>query len=535
MDAGDRPGVRRNSVSPSSPTGTRTDLLTRIWSFGGSLRHRWTRCKAARRQLPRTGNFHLAQATRASTCDGGLSRRQASYGWSSPPPHPGAPAARLSRSPAYRPCRSTLSPLRRLPPDATTTDCGPCHGSALLAERRQPPAGTAFKYRARWPREHRARSHAAIGAGDTLRVCHADHHGGHPRGSSDPLCAAATCPIWWSSTTTWRAVVGIDQRRQRHRRRQRVCGACHATTSAHMAPHDGGLPSGDGCSECHESNTSAEHENDCAACHKSTDDRVIAAIAGSDVRVWLVSRARHPSTRLLQGQDGTTTSGPRRLDRGTGARCSASIGDNPDNPGAHANYLATTAKCGMCHSVHRAAGDGVKLLPTADATCAGCHTGGTAITAKTITWGASTRTGRRRWPPEWSCRWGGGPHNDGRDTLFEDGYWDGVSASASGAELRARRALRLLHPPLPRHQPARREHLEVHDLRCQAAVQQQPADRTTRSTTRARHRTAPTAETTLSMTTSAPPTRRSHASSTTTRARAREPDDNRRSAQQGCH
>src|SRR5512141_812751 len=51
-------------------------------------------------------------------------------------------------------------------------------------------------------------------------------------------------------------------------------------------------------------------------------------------------------------------------------------GDNAANPGAHANYLATTAKCGMCHSVHRAAGDGAKLLPTADATCAGCHTRG---------------------------------------------------------------------------------------------------------------------------------------------------------------
>ncbi len=62
------------------------------------------------------------------------------------------------------------------------------------------------------------------------------------------------------------------------------------------------------------------------------------------------------------------------------------IGANPTNPGAHANYLATTAKCGMCHSVHRAAGAGTKLLPTADATCAGCHTGGTAITAKIITW-----------------------------------------------------------------------------------------------------------------------------------------------------
>jgi hypothetical protein len=62
------------------------------------------------------------------------------------------------------------------------------------------------------------------------------------------------------------------------------------------------------------------------------------------------------------------------------------LGDNPTNPGVHANYLATTAKCGICHSVHRAAGDGQKLLPAADSTCAGCHTGSTAITAKIVTW-----------------------------------------------------------------------------------------------------------------------------------------------------
>ena len=64
----------------------------------------------------------------------------------------------------------------------------------------------------------------------------------------------------------------------------------------------------------------------------------------------------------------------------------STIGANTANPGVHANYLATTAKCGICHSVHRAAGDGTKLLPTANATCSGCHVGSTAITAKIITW-----------------------------------------------------------------------------------------------------------------------------------------------------
>ncbi len=42
-----------------------------------------------------------------------------------------------------------------------------------------------------------------------------------------------------------------------------------------------------------------------------------------------------------------------------------------------------SAACATPSTVRQA---GTKLLPTADATCAGCHTGGTAITAKIITW-----------------------------------------------------------------------------------------------------------------------------------------------------
>ncbi|MBF4510335.1 MAG: hypothetical protein ISP10_07685, partial [Aeromicrobium sp.] len=40
------------------------------------------------------------------------------------------------------------------------------------------------------------------------------------------------------------------------------------------------------------------------------------------------------------------------------------LGDNPTYPGAHAGYTANTAKCGLCHSVHRAKVGGVKLLNT---------------------------------------------------------------------------------------------------------------------------------------------------------------------------
>ena len=82
---------------------------------------------------------------------------------------------------------------------------------------------------------------------------------------------------------------------------------------------------------------------------------------------------------------------------GTGDLLS-SVGANPSNPGVHANYMANTAKCGICHSVHRARYDGVKLLNTTVATCAGCHRAGTgAISSKLVSWES------------------GGPHSSGND------------------------------------------------------------------------------------------------------------------------
>ena len=56
--------------------------------------------------------------------------------------------------------------------------------------------------------------------------------------------------------------------------------------------------------------------------------------------------------------------------------------------GVHSNYQTTTAKCGICHSVHRAKSGGVKLLNTDTATCAGCHISGTStVTNVVIAWG----------------------------------------------------------------------------------------------------------------------------------------------------
>jgi hypothetical protein len=202
------------------------------------------------------------------------------------------------------------------------------------------------------------------------------------------------------------------------------CATCHAGGSAHQALHDKGLPSGGGCSECHKTNISEEHEGNCAGCHDSTDAKVIAAIAAGNAKCGSChDPGIHAPGFYRYGQDyykWDTTPGP--WGRGTPL---GETGSNPANPGVHANYLATTAKCGICHSVHRAAGDGTKLLPTADATCAGCHTGGTAITTKIITVAALN--------PNFLLDGSagpagglGGPHNDDAVTLHDDGYWDGV-------------------------------------------------------------------------------------------------------------
>jgi len=259
-----------------------------------------------------------------------------------------------------------------------------------------------------------------------------------------PIHSALTCAECHQSpdTVVTGAIAAGDKR----------CATCHPG-GAHPASHDAGLLRAD-CLECHRPNISEEHGNDCDKCHESSDPAVVEAIFTGHVACGSChTPGLHPSGFFSIKTDyyqWTTTPGPR----GSGPAL-GTVGDNPSNPGAHANYLATTAKCGMCHSVHRAAGAGTKLLPTADASCAGCHTGGTAVTAKIITWTPYDT----HWVPEvdpasplapiGSPAWmaatgsqrkdaitnqsaaggaanGGGPHNDSALDLIADGVWDGI-------------------------------------------------------------------------------------------------------------
>ncbi len=142
---------------------------------------------------------------------------------------------------------------------STTTGCNPCHDPGLTAEHGQYPLGTDFKYQC-------SLCHASTdptswrpsAAGDTAcagvprpactpRV--------HDPGFTDPLCADChsadivvehndDCAGCHTSTdpNVVNAIATGDS----------ICGACHEG-AGHAAVHDGGLPSGGGCGECHDS------------------------------------------------------------------------------------------------------------------------------------------------------------------------------------------------------------------------------------------------------------------------------------------
>lgn len=86
---------------------------------------------------------------------------------------------------------------------------------------------------------------------------------------------------------------------------------------------------------------------------------------------------------------GITSGGNATLGMGGGTGANNNTNQTAGG-GVHSNYQTTTAKCGICHSVHRAKADGVKLLNAATATCAGCHISGTStVTNVVIAWGTA--------------------------------------------------------------------------------------------------------------------------------------------------
>jgi len=163
-----------------------------------------------------------------------------------------------------------------------------------------------------------------------------------------------------------------------------ACETCHVG-AGHDALHDGGLaPFPPSCGACHVSNLIPEHNNDCALCHAANVDITIStAVANRDVRC----NSCHPGLHVRTWGAPDYYAPDTRAGPGGRGDYLRWVGDNPTYPGVHGGYKATTAKCGVCHSVHRARGDGIFLLNTSDATCTGCHrAGATTVTNVVITW-----------------------------------------------------------------------------------------------------------------------------------------------------
>ncbi len=169
-----------------------------------------------------------------------------------------------------------------------------------------------------------------------------------------------------------------------------ACETCHVG-AGHDALHDGGLASfPPSCGECHVSNLIPEHDGDCGLCHAADVDITISsAVADRD----LTCNRCHPGLHIRAWGAPDYYRWDTRGGPGGRGDYLAWIGANPANPGVHGGYMANTAKCGVCHSVHRARGDGVMLLNTYEPTCAGCHLIGSTVTNVVINWGAGPHGG----------------------------------------------------------------------------------------------------------------------------------------------
>jgi hypothetical protein len=162
------------------------------------------------------------------------------------------------------------------------------------------------------------------------------------------------------------------------------CTACHdAGPAGHGAVHDGGYPPAEnvtvGCS-CHNSNIMQGHDNNCDLCHKSTDPVVIAAIAEKNTDCGACHSTMHGATvTYFDFQEaGNVTKGAEflrvfpatwtvdfQIDNGSWAAGTAT---------PHSGYSQSTAKCGVCHAVHRAPTEGTSVNATHD-------NGGTGMTS----------------------------------------------------------------------------------------------------------------------------------------------------------
>ncbi|MBW6468520.1 MAG: hypothetical protein K0B85_05100 [Coriobacteriia bacterium] len=221
---------------------------------------------------------------------------------------------------------ATLEPVHS---SLLATGCTSCHNTSLVEEHAKYPRDSQVKYQCvTCHGSSDDRVEAAIDEWDgSCSTCHGDLGANH----GDPAAAHA---------------VVADE----------TCADCHGSSLEVI--HSG-------CASCHPPYTGPGITGEtCISCHAAYTEP-----HGAGVRTW---GPQDYYSWFSVGHDGVRLS---------------DVGANPTNPGVHGNYLANTAKCGVCHSVHRAKGDGVKLLNTDNPTCAGCHVVGSTVTDLVVNWG----------------------------------------------------------------------------------------------------------------------------------------------------
>jgi len=203
-------------------------------------------------------------------------------------------------------------------------------------------------------------AHLADIAGTSCEDCHSNQLADEVGHVTCNTCHASSDPAVIAAIDNWDG----------------TCITCHpGFATAHEAAHENiAVPE---CTDCHEGSVEELHA-DCMTCHADPVPAGATCITchptftdphGNVLRTW---GYEDYYSWFTIGRDGVML---------------RDVGDNPLFPGVHGNYTANTAKCGICHSVHRAYGDGVKLLATAEATCAACHrAGATTVTDVVVSW-----------------------------------------------------------------------------------------------------------------------------------------------------
>jgi hypothetical protein len=170
-------------------------------------------------------------------------------------------------------------------------------------------------------------------------------------------------------------------------------------THGDLSVHEGGLASYTGCESCHNDNISTEHDDDCNACHQSTDPLVVAAIDEGNVSCTSCHPEFHGGshdspiigTYCENCHSGSLLGEPAHVECET---CHSSedplvvsaiaAGDTSCyscHPAAHTSphggYTTTTNKCAVCHSTHYAEGSFMLLRANSrEAACDYCHGSG---------------------------------------------------------------------------------------------------------------------------------------------------------------